>query len=130
MKNFSIITLIFVIPLVAYMVLTKPDASFASKADKTVKAQIIKFASPMCIDCKKVDKVLKELHPKYEENITFIEIPVQNNDEYTKSQIEKYNITLVPTMIFLNSKGQKIKKIEGYIDKDSLDKIMKDLINE
>lgn len=129
MKNFSIITLIFVIPLVAYMILTKPDASFASKSGAGVKAQIIKFASPMCLDCKKMDKILKELHPKYEGSITFVEIPVQNDDEYTKGQIEKYNVTLVPTMIFINAKGQKVKKIEGYIDKDELEKIMKDLIN-
>ncbi len=129
MKNFSIITLIFVIPLVAYMILTKPDASFANKAGTGAKAQVIKFASPMCLDCKKMDKILKELHPKYESSITFIEIPVQNDDEYTKGQIEKYNVTLVPTMIFVNTKGQKVKKIEGYIDKDELEKIMKDLIN-
>ncbi|HNW25430.1 MAG TPA: thioredoxin family protein [Candidatus Gastranaerophilaceae bacterium] len=129
MKNFSIIALIFVIPLVAYMILTKPDASFANKAGGGVKAQVIKFASPMCLDCKKMDKILKELHPKYEGSINFIEIPVQNDDEYTKGQIEKYNVTLVPTMIFVNTKGQKVKKIEGYIDKDELEKIMKDLIN-
>lgn len=129
-KNFSIITLIFVVPLVAYMILSKPDASFAVKSANANKPQIIKFTSLMCLDCKKLGNVMKEVYPKYSDKINLIEVQVQNNDEFTKKQIEKYNITLVPTIITINSKGKKVAKIEGFIEKDKLDKIMKDLTNE
>ena len=57
MKNFSIITLIFVVPLVAYMLLSKPDVSFANKVTDANKPQIIKFTSLMCLDCKKLSKI-------------------------------------------------------------------------
>jgi len=126
-KNFSIITLIFVVPLVAYMILSKPDASLATKAPVANKPQIIKFTSAMCLDCKKLGTVMKEVYPKYSDKINLIEIQVQNDDEYTKKQIEKYDVTLVPTMIIINSKGKKLAKYEGFVEKDKLDKIMKEL---
>ncbi len=126
-KNFSIITLIFVIPLVAYMILSKPDASMAKKAALTGKPQIIKFTSLMCLDCKKLDKVIKEIYPQYSNKITLVEVQVQNEDDFTKKQIEKYDVTLVPTLIVINSKGKKVLKHEGYMEKGDLDKLMKDL---
>lgn len=130
MKNFSIIALIFIIPLVAYFILSKPDESLAKKAAGAHKAQIIKFTSLMCLDCKKLGKVIKEVYPKYSNKIALVEIQVQNEDAYTKQQVEKYNVTLVPTLIFLNSKGKTVSKTEGFVEKDKLDKMMKDLANE
>lgn len=130
-KNFSIISLIFIVPIVAYAILAGPDASLAKKAPATVnRPQIIKFTSLMCLDCKKLSGVMKEVYPKYSDKITLVEVQVQNNDDFTKKQIEKYNVTLVPTIITINSKGQKVAKIEGFIEKGKLEKIMKDLINE
>ncbi len=127
MKNFSIITLIFVIPLVAYMLLSKPDVSFANKVTDANKPQIIKFTSLMCLDCKKLDKVMKEVYPNYSDKIALTEIQVQNEDAYTKKQIEKYNVTLVPTLIIINSKGKKLSKIEGFVEQEKLEKLMKEL---
>jgi len=127
MKNFSIITLIFVVPLVAYMLLSKPDVSFANKVTDANKPQIIKFTSLMCLDCKKLDKVMKEVYPNYSDKIALTEIQVQNEDAYTKKQIEKYNVTLVPTLIIINSKGKKLSKIEGFVEQEKLEKLMKEL---
>lgn len=126
-KNFSIITLIFVVPIIAYMILSGHEASFAKKSADTNKPQIIKFTSLMCLDCKKLGEVMKEVYPKYSDKITLVEVQVQNNDDYTKKQVEKYNVTLVPTLIVINSKGKKLSKIEGFIEKEKLEQIMKDL---
>lgn len=126
-KNFSIITLIFVVPLVAYMILSKPDASVAKKALTANRPQIIKFTSLMCLDCKKLGTVMKEVYPKYSDKISLVEVQVQNNDDFTKKQVEKYNINLVPTLIFIDSKGKKVNKIEGFIEKEKLEKLMKEL---
>lgn len=127
MKKFSIITLIFVIPLVAYMILSKPDASYANKSVDGNKPQIIKFTSLMCLDCKKLDKVMKEIYPNYSGKITLIEVQVQNEDDYTKRQIQKYNVTLVPTLVFIDSKGKRVTKTEGFVEKVQLEKYMKEL---
>lgn len=130
MKNFSIITLIFVIPLVAYMILSKPDASLASKSVGANKPKIIKFTSLMCLDCKKLSGVMKEVYPKYSDKITLVEVQVQNDDEFTKQQVEKYNVTLVPTIVLINAKGKEVSKTEGFIEKGRLEKMMKDLAND
>lgn len=127
MKNFSIIALIFVVPLVAYMILTRPDASMANKAPVANKAQIIKFTSAMCLDCKKLEKVVKEVYPAYSKKIVLTEVHVQTETPYTKQLVQKYNVTLVPTMVFIDTKGKTIAKTEGYMDKTQLEKYMKDL---
>jgi thioredoxin-related protein len=126
-KNFSVITLIFLVPIVAYMILAKPDASLASKTIDANKPQIIKFTSAMCLDCKKLEGVIKEVYPKYSDKITLTEVHVQDENDFTKKQIEKYNVTLVPTLIFVNSKGKKVNKTEGYMEKAKLEKLMKEL---
>ena len=127
MRNFSIIALIFVVPIVAYMILSRPDASLASKSIGTNKPQIIKFTSLMCLDCKKLGTVMKEVYPKYSDKINLVEVQVQNNDDFTKKQVEKYNVTLVPTLIFLDSKGRKVSRVEGFLEKEKLEKHMKEL---
>lgn len=130
MKNFSIITLIFVVPLVAYMILSKPDASLANKAADANKAKIMKFTSLMCSDCKKLDGVFKQIYPKYSDKIVLVEVPVQTDTPFTKEQIKKYNVTLVPTMVFITKKGKQLYKTEGSMSSDELEKKMKALINE
>ena len=130
MKNFSIITIIFVIPLIAYMLLSKPDASLASKTVQPNRPQIIKFTSLMCSDCKKLDGIFKKVYPKYSTKISLIEVPVQSETEFTKAQVQKYNVTLVPTMVFLNAKGKQLYKTEGSMEPGELEQKMKALINE
>jgi len=128
MKNFSIITLIFLVPLLAYLALSKPDASLAIKSPQGNKPQIMKFTSLMCLDCKKLDGVFKQVYPKYSDKIILIEIPVQAETEYTKTQVQKYNVTLVPTLVFITAKGKKLYKTEGYMEKEALEQKMKALI--
>ena len=83
----------------------------------------------MCLDCKKLGEVMKQVYPKYSSKITLTEIKVQDDTEYTRQQVQKYNVTLVPTMIFINAKGKKVARFEGFLDKNQLEKQMKDLIN-
>lgn len=127
MKKFTIITLIFVVPLLAYMILTRGDVSSASKSADVNKPQILKFTSLMCLDCKKLDKLMKEVYPKYREKIILIEVPVQAESEFTKKQIEKYNVTLVPTMIFIDAKGKKVRRTEGFVEQTTLESYMDEL---
>ena len=129
-KNIVAILLIFIVPIIAYAVLSSSNESLAVKTSNAAKPKIIKFTSLMCLDCKRLGEVMNTVYPKYSKSIDLIEVHVQNNDDFTKEQIEKYNIKLVPTLILINSKGKKVNKIEGFVDKNQLDKIMKDLINE
>jgi len=124
-KNIAIISLIFLVPLFAYFFLTMSSQSTA----KTVQGrpQVLKYTSEMCLDCQTMNKVFKEIFPKYKDRITLTEIKVQEKNSYNDSMIKQHNVTLVPTIILLNSNGKVIKRIEGAIPSEEMDKCLKEL---
>ena len=127
-KNLIIIGLIFVIPLVAFWALNKSNSTTAkTTADIANKPQVMKFTSTMCLDCQKMNKLYKEVFPKYEDKIVLTEIQVQDGQDFTNQQIKKHNVTLVPTMIFFDSDGKQVKRIEGAIEKEELEKYLQGL---
>lgn len=67
--------------------------------------------------------------PKYADKITYQKINAQSNDSASASLIKKYNVTLVPTMVFVKKDGTVYKRTEGYMPKSELEKIIKGLIN-
>ncbi len=125
-KNVIIIGLIFAIPLMAYMLLTASNSTTAQTTDAG-KPQVIKFTSSMCLDCQTMNKIFKEIMPKYENKIVLTEIQVQDKNSFNEEQIKKYNVTLVPTIILLNSKGAQVKRIEGAVSKEEMDKCLQGL---
>ena len=128
-KNLIAVLLIFAVPIIAYMALTKSTATTAQTTDTAAanKPQVIKFTSAMCLDCQKMNEIFKEIFPKYEGKIILTEIPVQDGTSFTNSQIEKYSVTLVPTIILLDATGKQVKRIEGAIEKDEMDNYLKGL---
>ena len=127
-KNLIIIGLIFVIPLVAFWALNKSNSTTAkTAADIANKPQVMKFTSTMSLDCQKMNKLFKEVFPKYEDKIVLTEIQVQDGQDFTNQQIKKHNVTLVPTMIFFDSDGKQVKRIEGAIEKEELEKYLQGL---
>lgn len=125
-RNIIIISLIFAIPLMLYMALTASNSTTA-KISETDKPQVVKFTSAMCLDCQTMNKVFKEIFPKYNGKIILTEIQVQDKNSFSEEQIKKYNVTLVPTIILLNSGGKQVKRIEGAIPKEQMDKYLQEL---
>lgn len=126
-KNLISILLILFIPVVAYMALTKSMATNAQIYDTTNKPQVIKFTSTMCMDCQKMNKIMQEIFPKYEDKIVLTEIHVQDGSSFSNSEIKKHNVTLVPTIILIDSNGKQVKRIEGAIEKAEMEKCLKGL---
>ena len=122
-KNIIIISLIFALPIIAYMALTASNKTNA-KTIETGKPQVIKFTSEMCLDCQTMNKIFKEIFPKYENKIILTEIPVQKQDAHIQEKIKEHNVTLVPTIILLNSNGSQVKRIEGAISKEQMDQYL------
>ncbi len=125
----SIITVlaILIIPLVAFFGLTFHKDTSSIVAQAKGKPQIIKFSSTMCLECKEVEKVFKEVLPKYEDKVTYTEIIVDNRDDMKNNMIRKYNIKLVPTIIMLNSDGTQYKRIESSIPASEMETYIKGL---
>ena len=136
-KNMTIIALIFAIPLLAFAVLNnsnsttaKPNIGNEHSAENILamgKPQVIKFSSAMCLDCQTMNKLFKEVFPKYNDRIVLTEVHVQDGKAFTGELIKKYNVTLVPTMIFLDSDNKQVKRIEGAIERAELENYLEGL---
>lgn len=126
-KNLLSIILILFVPIFAYMFISNSNTTTAQQTNTTDKAQIVKFTSTMCLDCQKMNKIIKEIYPKYQDKITLTEIQVQDGKSFTKEEIEKYNVTLVPTIILIDSRGKQTKRIEGAISKNEMERCLKGL---
>ena len=83
-KNIIIISLIFAIPLLLYMALTASNSTTAQTTD-IGRPSVIKFTSAMCLDCQTMNKVFKEIFPKYQNKINFTEIQVQDKNSFILS---------------------------------------------
>lgn len=125
-KNTIIILLIFAIPLITYIMLTLSNTTTAKTAQEG-KPQVIKFTSQMCLDCQTMNSIFKEIFPKHKDRIVLTEIQVQDKNSYNQSMIKKHNVTLVPTIILINSKGEVVKRIEGAIPASEMDECLKGL---
>ena len=126
-KNLISILLILFVPIVGYMALTKSMATNAQVYNTTNKPQVIKFTSTMCMDCQKMNKIMQEIFPKYEDKIVLTEVHVQDGSSFSNSEIKKHNVTLVPTIILIDSNGKQVKRIEGAIEKSEMEKCLKGL---
>lgn len=126
-KNLIIILAIFIIPVVLYAVLSESQTVSAAK---TIAGQpkVIKFSSKLCMDCKKLKKEFEIVTPKYRDKISIIEYDVQENTPQVQSAITEYNISLVPTVIYINKHNQEVRRTEGYVNKSNLEKYFDELL--
>jgi len=135
-KNIFIISLIFILPILAYFILSEAKAVPKAKNDtnancvncENVKPKIIKFSSPLCYECKKIKKVFDDILPKYKNNVIVIEYNVQENKKEVLDAIDNYHITLVPTVIFVDKNGNEVLRTEGYVEKETFEKHVEKLL--
>ena len=126
-KNIIIIALIFIIPMIAYAILSESNTVSAAKT-VAGQPQVIKFSSKLCLDCKKIKTCFEELVPKYNNNITFIEYDVQQNTPEINDAIDKYGISLVPTVIYVDKNGKEVRRTEGFVEKNTLETYFNELM--
>ena len=134
MKNWIIILLIFITPLCLYAYLeakaeqAKICTVVGNNEIKNPKAKIVKFSSPMCSECKEMSIELDKAMKNYKNSVIIEEINVVENVgkgvKYNKAAIKKYNVSLVPTIVFLDKQGNTIKKREGLVKSDEIVEIL------
>ena len=127
-KNTLIILAIIIIPMIAYFALSKSKVENTAEA-KINTPQMIKFASSMCYDCQRLQDVLKDVYPNFANKVVLTEISVQNNSSAVQNMIKKYRVKLVPTSVFIDKDGKVVNQVEGYIDKDTLEKYLSEISN-
>ncbi len=127
-KNLIIISLIFVLPLIAYAVLSGTKVESAPPEHVSGKPQIIKFSSKLCSDCKKMRGVFEAVMPQYTGTVEVIEYDIEKGDKNVNDAIDTYDIDLVPTVIYIDKNGKVVRKTEGYVDKQKFETYVKELL--
>lgn len=128
-KNILTVLLIFLVPIAVYWTLTKDKSISVNPSIASSGAEIIKFSSPMCYECQELEKIFEEVYPKYSSSVTLHKIDVTKNDDNTKKLIKEYGVTLVPTCVFKDDKGNVIRKTEGSMQPQVLENYMKEQLN-
>ena len=112
-KSLIVILTILVLPVLAFFGMTfNKDASQVAQASME-RPHIYKFSSSMCLECKEVEKVFKEIMPKYENKIDYTSIIVDSRADMKNPLIKKYAVKLVPTVVMVNTDGSVSSRIEG-----------------
>ena len=126
-KSIVIILAIILIPLFAFWGLTfNKDVTPVAQASYD-RPQIYKFSSTMCLECKEVESIFKELIPKYQDKIDYTSIIVDSGADMKNPMIKKYGVKLVPTVIMVNTDGTVNSKIVGAKSAEQFEKCIKEL---
>ncbi|MCQ2743397.1 MAG: thioredoxin family protein [bacterium] len=128
-KNLVTVLLILFVPLCVYWGLTQSRALTTIPSFASSGAEIIKFSSPMCYECQELEKIFKEVYPNYSNEVGLRKIDVTQKDKITQQLIKEYNVKLVPTCVFKDSKGDVIRTTEGMIQPKILENYIKEQLN-
>ena len=130
MKNIIIILLILVIPVFTYLFMSKNSTGYIAEAGSNTNPSLLIYTSTMCLDCKKMKEVIKEVENDYSDKINFVSINALDNDRKIQDSVKMHDVKVVPTLVFTNADGEFIEKIEGYIPKEELTVKIEEAINE
>jgi len=131
MKNWIIALTVLILPIMTYFILEKTNATTTEAiAQNSALPTIIKFASPMCLDCKKLEATMIEVMPNYNGKVNYQKVDAQSNDANTTALIKKYNVTLVPTLVLLKKDGTIYKQVEGYFTQNELKSMFDGLLRQ
>jgi thioredoxin 1 len=78
--------------------------------------RLVDLGADKCIPCKMMAPILKELKSQYQGKLEVVIIDVWENPD----QAKKYNIKLIPTQIFYDSRGKELFRHEGFSSKEDI----------
>lgn len=76
---------------------------------------LVDFFAQWCGPCKMVGPILEELSEEMQENVKFVKVDVDKNDELS----EQYSITNIPSLLILKD-GEKKEVIVGFKPKQMI----------
>ena len=89
----------------------------------TEKAVLLDLYADWCGPCKMIAPVLDELSAKYEGQVTFVKVNVDNDPEVA----QRFGVMSIPTLITFKD-GQKVKQVAGFQPKPMLEKMISELL--
>ena len=95
----------------------------ATRSQAAGTPTLIEFRSRMCPYCYQLAEILGELERKYAGQISVRYYSAETDEPMFK----QYRVTLLPTLVILNSSGSEVYRHEGALSKESLVSTLKGL---
>jgi len=95
------------------------DKRFPKDVVQSPLPKLLDFGRGVCIPCKKMAPILKELSEEYNNRVVIKIIEIDQERELTEAN----KIRLIPTQIFFDSKNKEVFRHEGFIDKEAIKKV-------
>ena len=95
------------------------DRRFPKEIASAPLPKLLDFGRGICIPCKKMAPILKELSEEYKGRVIIKIIEIYEERELTEAN----KIRLIPTQIFFDGKNQEVLRHEGFMSKDDIKKV-------
>ena len=79
------------------------------------RPSVVKFGAQWCNPCKDMDKILERIEPLYP-NINFVHVDVEESDDL----VQMFQISNVPTTMFINSDGENFVRKVGLMHEKAI----------
>lgn len=89
---------------------------------------VIDFYASWCNPCKEMDKVLEKARQEYGEKITILKVDV--DDPKNDQIIDQYEVSPIPTVVFLNADGEVVTYSVGYSGPNNVNTGIKKILPE
>ncbi len=150
--SFAIVVFILLTPLSTQAAERAPDFTVetTTRDEFTLSEQdepvLIEFMTPLCSDCERVEEKLRDLHPIYEENISFISIDISDTPIEELRRVKedrhipwivgrgdpelftKYGGSTVPRIIIINRERFITFEEDGIVSEGKLEREIEEVI--
>ncbi len=84
---------------------------------------MVDFGSNRCIPCIQLRPVLRAVKDAHGARINVIVMEVNDHRDLAL----QYKVRLIPTLIFLDAKGQEVQRKMGFMDREAIERVLRDL---
>jgi thioredoxin 1 len=95
------------------------DPRFPKDVVQSPLPKLLDFGRGVCIPCKKMAPILKELSEEYKIRVVIRIIEIDQERGLTEAN----KIRLIPTQIFFDSKNKEVFRHEGFMGKEQIKKV-------
>ncbi|MBC7997393.1 MAG: tetratricopeptide repeat protein [Leptolyngbya sp.] len=95
-------------------------------ADGVSKPTVIDFYAPWCQPCKQMNTLLDKVKSTYGDRVSFMRVDV--DDPNNEKIIDQYEVSPIPTIVFLNPEGEVVTFSIGFSGEKGIDEGIKKIL--
>jgi len=98
------------------------DNKVEAASELPVKGMVtmIDLGADRCIPCKLMAPILAHLQQKYKGRAAIVFVDVWKDPRPAR----RFKVRIIPTQIFFNQEGREVYRHQGFLDKDTIEKIL------